>query len=151
MTMNTVRRIATVNRGQCAIMLTLMPQILTPTDRMAGLSPFARTLTLEIALSDLGLEGLAPDLEAYVARRSEDLASLTRLGLTSLGRFLAIAVLVVERRPFADLDPDRRRAWIALWDRSTIGPVRQYVRFYRSLALLWVFEHRYSGSLEDHR
>lgn len=119
--------------------------------RGAAVSAFALAVTRDLAVSDAGLSESPHELEAYVARRSTDLTSATRLGITAIELALGAAVRLIDRRGFADLDSKRRRQWINRWDRSRLAPIRQYVRFHRSLILLWAFENQHAASLEDHR
>jgi hypothetical protein len=50
--------------------------------------------------------------------------------------------LLVFARPFPTLTPDQRTAYVAMWARSFITPLRDYIRLVHSLILLAANENR---------
>jgi len=91
-----------------------------------------------------------PDSDAFaldfVLGQIERMPAHLRAALLTLEYAFEAGALARHGRPFRKLGPSERRAYLAAWQRAPLGPLRDFVRFHRSLLTFALFSRRERGA-----
>lgn len=105
----------------------------------ATTSALCYSLAAEHAGATPALDGPYNDVTAFVTAQRGRLAAWLRWPVLLATGVFSLAGLRHGGRPFHRLRPDVRARQIAAWRASRLGPLRDFVRFYESLAVLALY------------
>src|SRR5207244_6887893 len=109
----------------------------------------ARRLRRAVTVASLRRPVAGEDLErvtGFVDGRIESMPAHLRLGVEAVEILLAFRATARTGRSPARLGEDALISLVGAWERSRLGPVRQYVRLVRSLAVFALYDQRFGES-----
>ena len=109
------------------------------------INAIVQTLAFDIVRPPRVLPGSDEFAAAFVRGQVERMPQHLRIAMRVLARTFDMGAVVRFGRPFRRLDHARRARYLALWERAPVGPLRDLIRFHRSLLIFALYSRRVRG------